>query len=109
MWRPYRSGRHSATELTLASPQSSRTVPGMASRGGLAEQRRDMIPRQCQRAGVVRIRLCPRRPRRARAFNALVGRVGARGHEPGEASSEAENHPRGRQPHERGGESPEGA
>jgi hypothetical protein len=55
--RPYRSGRHSVTELTLAFPHSSPTAPGMASRGGLAEQRRDMIPRWCQRAGVARIRL----------------------------------------------------
>jgi hypothetical protein len=50
-WRPYRSGRHSVTELTPAFPHSSRTVPGMASQVGLAEHRRDMIPRQCQRVG----------------------------------------------------------
>jgi hypothetical protein len=55
--RPYGSGRHSITELTLAFPHSSRIVPGMASRGGLAEQRRDMIPKRCQRAGVARILL----------------------------------------------------
>jgi hypothetical protein len=34
-----------------------RTVAGMASLGGLMEQRRDMIPRQCQRDGMARIRL----------------------------------------------------
>jgi hypothetical protein len=33
----------------------SRTVPVMASQRGLAKQRRDMIPRRCQRAGVVGI------------------------------------------------------
>jgi hypothetical protein len=32
------------------------TVAGMASPGGLAKQRRDMIPRWCQRADVVGIR-----------------------------------------------------
>jgi hypothetical protein len=32
------------------------TVAGMASPGGLAKQRRDMIPRRCQRAGVAGIR-----------------------------------------------------
>jgi hypothetical protein len=53
--RPYGSGRHSVRELTPAFPHSSSTVPGMASRGGLAEQRRDMIPRWCQRTGVARI------------------------------------------------------
>jgi hypothetical protein len=54
--RPYRSGRHSVTELTPAFPHSSPAVPGMAARGGLAEQRRDMIPRRCHRAGMARIR-----------------------------------------------------
>jgi hypothetical protein len=54
-WRPYGSGRHSVTELTPAFPHSSRTVPRMANQGGLAEQRRDIIPRQCQRASVVGI------------------------------------------------------
>jgi hypothetical protein len=34
-----------------------RTVAGMASPGGLAEQRRDMIPRRCQKDGMARIRL----------------------------------------------------
>jgi hypothetical protein len=33
-----------------------RTVAGMASPGGLAKQRRDMIPRRCQRDGMVGIR-----------------------------------------------------
>jgi hypothetical protein len=45
--RLYRSGRHNVTELTPAFPRSSPTVPGMAARGGLAEQRRDMIPMRC--------------------------------------------------------------
>jgi hypothetical protein len=49
-WRRYGSGRHSVMELTPAFPHSSRTVPGMAAQGGLVEQRRDMIPRRCQRA-----------------------------------------------------------
>jgi hypothetical protein len=44
-------------ELTSAFPRSSRTVPEMAGQGGLVEQRRDMIPRRCQRADVLRIRL----------------------------------------------------
>jgi hypothetical protein len=61
-WRSYRSGWHSVTELILALPHSSRTVPGIASQGGLAEQRRDMIPRRCQRAGVAGIRLLTRTP-----------------------------------------------
>jgi hypothetical protein len=34
-----------------------RTVAGMASPGGLAKQRRDMIPRRCQRDGMAEIRL----------------------------------------------------
>jgi hypothetical protein len=34
-----------------------RTVAGMASLGGLAKQRRDMIPMRCQWAGVAGIRL----------------------------------------------------
>jgi hypothetical protein len=38
-------------------PHSSRTVPGMASQGGFVEQRRDTIPRRCQRAGVAGIHL----------------------------------------------------
>jgi hypothetical protein len=54
--RPYGSRRHSVTELTPAFPHSSPAVSGMAARGGLAEQRRDMIPKRCQRAGVARIR-----------------------------------------------------
>jgi hypothetical protein len=56
-WRQYGSGRHNVMELTPAFPHSSRTVPGMAAQGGLVEQRRDMIPRRCQRAGVAGIRL----------------------------------------------------
>jgi putative intracellular protease/amidase len=34
-----------------------RTVAGMASPGGLVKQRRDMIPRRCQRDFMARIRL----------------------------------------------------
>jgi hypothetical protein len=48
-WRPYGSGRHSVTELTPTFPHNSRTVQGMATQGGLAEQHRDMIPKWCQR------------------------------------------------------------
>jgi hypothetical protein len=55
-WRRYGSGRHSVVELTLAFLHSSRTTPGMAAQRGLVEQRRDMIPRWCQRAVVVGIR-----------------------------------------------------
>jgi hypothetical protein len=51
------NGRHSVTELTLAFPHISRTVPGMVAQGELVEQRRGMIPRRCQRAGVAGIRL----------------------------------------------------
>jgi hypothetical protein len=40
----------------------SRTVPRMTAHGGLAEQRRDVIPRRCQRAGVEGIRLLTRAP-----------------------------------------------
>jgi hypothetical protein len=54
--RPYESGRHSVTDLTPTFRHSSPAVPGMATWGGLAEQRRYMIPRRCQRADVVRIR-----------------------------------------------------
>jgi hypothetical protein len=56
-WRLYESGRHSVTELTPAFPHSSRTVLRMAAQGRLVEQRRVMIPRRCQRAGVAGIRL----------------------------------------------------
>jgi hypothetical protein len=49
--------RHIVTELTLAFPHNSHTVSGMAAKGELAEQGRDTIPRWCQRAGMVRIRL----------------------------------------------------
>jgi hypothetical protein len=45
--RPYGSGQHSVTKLTPALPHRSPTVPGMASRGGLAEQHWDTIPRRC--------------------------------------------------------------
>jgi hypothetical protein len=49
--------RHIVTELTLAFPHNSHLVSGMAAKGELAEQRRDTIPRWCQRAGMARIRL----------------------------------------------------
>jgi hypothetical protein len=62
MWRPYGSGQHSAMELTPAFPHSSRTVPRMAAQGGLAEQRRDMIHRRCQRADMARIHLLTQVP-----------------------------------------------
>jgi hypothetical protein len=62
MWGSYDSGWHSVTELTRAFPHSSRTVPRMAAQGGLAEQRRDVIPRRCQRVGVAGIRLLTRAP-----------------------------------------------
>jgi hypothetical protein len=107
--------------MTPAFPHSSRTAPRMAAQRGLMEQRRDMIPRRCQRAGVAGIRLWPRRPRCTGAFNALVGGVGAaswvqgglkRGREslggPGPLS-EVETSPRGRQSLEQGGDSPAGA
>jgi hypothetical protein len=86
---------HSVTELTPAFPYSSRTVPGMAAQGGLAEQRQDMIPRWCQKAGVARILLLPGHPQCARALNALVGGVGVASRALGGL--------------ERDGESPEGA
>jgi hypothetical protein len=43
--------------MTPAFPHSSRTTPGMAAQCGLVEQRRDTIPRWCQRVGVAGIRL----------------------------------------------------
>jgi hypothetical protein len=101
-WGPYESGRHSVTELTPALPHSSRTVPRMAAQGELAEQRRDMIPRRCQGAGVAGIRLWPMCSRRVRSFNALVG-SGRGGRELCTASSEAEIRPRGCPALERGG------
>jgi hypothetical protein len=61
-WGSYGSGWHSVTELTLAFPHSSRTVPRMAAQGELAEQRRDVMPRRCQKAGVAEIRLLTRAP-----------------------------------------------
>jgi hypothetical protein len=67
-WRPYKSGRHSVTELTLAFPHSSRTLPGMAPQGGLAEQHQDMIRRRCQRAGMVRIHLLTWAPAACRSI-----------------------------------------
>jgi hypothetical protein len=49
----------------------------MAAQGRLAEQHRDTIPKRCQSAGVAGIRLWLVHSRRVRAFNALVGGVGA--------------------------------
>jgi hypothetical protein len=43
--------------MTPAFPHSTRTTPGMAAQCGFVEQRRDMIPRRCQRAGMARIGL----------------------------------------------------
>jgi hypothetical protein len=131
LFRGVRHGGRTGVDSTVSWSwhRPSRTVPGMAAQGGLAEQRRDMIPRRCQRAGVTGIRLWPRRPGHARAFNALVDGVGVtsrarggleRGGESPEGasgprarwriawggvrpSSEVENHPRGRQALERGG------
>jgi hypothetical protein len=40
-------------EMTPAFPHSARTAAGMAAQCGLVKQRRDMIPRRCQRASVV--------------------------------------------------------
>jgi hypothetical protein len=57
MWGSYGSGWHSVMELTLTFLHSSRTVPRMAAPGGLVEQRQDVIPRRCQRAGVAGILL----------------------------------------------------
>jgi hypothetical protein len=48
--------------MTLAFPHSTRTALGMAAKCELVEQRRDMIPRRCQRAVVTGILLglgCP--------------------------------------------------
>jgi hypothetical protein len=56
-WRLYGSERHNVTELTPAFPHSFRIILRMAAQGGLVEQRQDMIPRRCQRAGVVGILL----------------------------------------------------
>jgi hypothetical protein len=121
MWRLYGGGWHSVTELTPALPHSSRTMLRMAAQGGLAEQRRDTIPRRCQGAGVATFafdscaRVVP-------TFNSLVGGVGAGAASSGrpramrrfarggvQPSSEAEILPRGRPALERGGDSPEGA
>jgi hypothetical protein len=43
--------------MTPTFPHSTCTTPGMATKGGLVEQRWDMIPRRCQRVGLVEIRL----------------------------------------------------
>jgi hypothetical protein len=86
------------------------TVAGMASPGGLAEQRRDMIPRRCQRHGADSSLTWA--PACVRTLNAPVGEPQVRrsltqgGVWP---SSEAKPRPRGRPALERGGASPEGA
>jgi hypothetical protein len=112
-WRLYGSGRHIVTKLTPAFPHSSHTVLRMAAHGGFVEQRRDMIPRWCQRAGMAGICLRPERPRCFRAFNVPVGGVGAAswacGGGPIRASSEAESCPRVRIALEESGVSLEGA
>jgi hypothetical protein len=41
--------------MTPSFPHSTRTTPRVAAQCGLVEQRRDMIPRRCQRAGVAGI------------------------------------------------------
>jgi hypothetical protein len=43
--------------ITPAFPHSTRTAPGMVTQCRLVEQRRVMIPKRCQRAGVVGILL----------------------------------------------------
>jgi hypothetical protein len=43
--------------MTSAFPHNSRTAPRMAAQCGLVEQHRVMVPRKCQRADVVGIRL----------------------------------------------------
>jgi hypothetical protein len=43
--------------MTLAFPHSTRTALGMAAQYELVEQRRDLIPRRCQRTSVAGIRL----------------------------------------------------
>jgi hypothetical protein len=44
-------------EMTLAIPHDTCTAPGMAAQCGLVEQRRDLIPRRCQKTGMAGIHL----------------------------------------------------
>jgi hypothetical protein len=85
-----------------------RIVAGMASPGGLADQRRDMIPRHVRgtkRHGFVfDPGACKCQDIKCSGWGSRYG-----GGEPVRASSEAESHPRGRPALERGGTSPEGA
>jgi hypothetical protein len=76
-----------------------RTVAGMASPGGLAEQRRDMTPRRVR--GMVRTCRC-------RSIKWPGQGEQVRGGMPVGASSEAEPHPRGRLALQRGGPRPRG-
>jgi hypothetical protein len=93
-----------------------RTLAGMASPGGLAEQHRDMIPRRGVDSSLTRALAG------VRTLNALVGGAGAGAAGPREPRarrsltrggdqplSEAKFHPRGRPALERGGTSLEGA
>jgi hypothetical protein len=43
--------------MTLAVLHSTRTASGMAIQCGLVEQRRDLLPRRCQKTGVAGIHL----------------------------------------------------
>jgi hypothetical protein len=96
-------------------------VPMRVVPGGLAEQRQDMIPRRCQRAGVAGIRLLTQAPAVCQSIKCsgrgsgrgVTGlwrprtrrRIARGGTRP---SSEVVSCPRGRQPLEQGGEPPEG-
>jgi hypothetical protein len=78
-----------------------RTVAGMASPGGLAEQRRDMVPRRVRgtawRGFVFDLGACMCQSIKCPGRGSRYG-----GGEPVRASSEAEPHPRGRSTLERG-------
>jgi hypothetical protein len=84
-----------------------RTVAGMASPGGLAEQRRDTIPKcvrgAARRGFVFDLDACMCQNIKCSCRGSMYG-----GGEPVRASSEAETHSRGRPALERGGASPEG-
>jgi hypothetical protein len=107
--RPYESGRHSITELTLALPRAQcRIVAGMASSGGLAEQHRDMILRRVRgvawRGFVFDQGACICHNIKCSGRWSRYG-----GGELVKASSEAETRTRGCTALERGEVSPEGA
>jgi hypothetical protein len=62
LFRGVRRGGGMGVDRTVSSndtglPAQYRTASGMATQCGLVEQRRDMIPRRCQRTGVAGIRL----------------------------------------------------